>query len=317
MTFDPFDDFEQRGYLRNLFGEKDPEIIRHLEHTSFVAAVDEAFKSLSQIDHLSYQDVLDTHKSLFGDMYPWAGQDRAQTAPDKAVSKGGVLFAHPDDAKAAVEHALQMGQNKNVMTQKPGEVMGYLAYGHPFLDGNGRTIMVVHTELAQRAGISLDWAATNKVDYLTALTKEIDSPGKGHLDAYLKPFVRDAVGSDHLASHVAKAKGLDGDPNEPLGPNEVLGRFSDPELKARYEQQELRREEQIKSASPTPATPASVAARGNVPSEKRAEVQKASEKFTSDFAGGKFISDLDENDRSRDHDHTRGGGRGGGGRSRR
>jgi hypothetical protein len=27
------------------------------------------------------------------------------------------------------------------MTTKPGEVMGYLAFGHPFLDGNGpRTI---------------------------------------------------------------------------------------------------------------------------------------------------------------------------------
>lgn len=37
MTFDPFGDFETRGYLRNLFGEKDPEIVRHLEHSSFVS----------------------------------------------------------------------------------------------------------------------------------------------------------------------------------------------------------------------------------------------------------------------------------------
>lgn len=32
MTFDPFNDFETRGYLRNLLGENDPVIIKHLEH---------------------------------------------------------------------------------------------------------------------------------------------------------------------------------------------------------------------------------------------------------------------------------------------
>jgi cell filamentation protein len=94
------------------------------------------------------------------------------------------------------------------MASKPGEVMGYLAYGHPFLDGNGRTIMTVHAELAQRAGISLDWAATDKMDYLTALTRELDKPGKGHLDAYLKPFIGLAVGHDRLASHVTHTPAL-------------------------------------------------------------------------------------------------------------
>ena len=78
--------------------------------------------------------------------------------------------------------------------------MGYLAYGHPFPDGNGRTNMVVHTELAQRAGISIDWASTSKTAYLTALTKEIEKPGAGLLDAYLKPFI------SRCSSELPKAK---------------------------------------------------------------------------------------------------------------
>jgi cell filamentation protein len=236
VIFDPFNDFETRGYLRNVFGEKDTEIIRRLEHSSFLEAVDEAFEQLSRIDPLSYRDVLETHKALFGDMYPWAGQDRSQTTPDIAITKGSVLFAHPDDAKIAVNHALRMGQDKALMASKPGEVMGYLAYGHPFLDGNGRTIMVVHTELAERAGISVDWTATGKVEYLTALTRELDSPGKGHLDAYLKPFVGAAIGRKKLASHVARAPGLDGSAQ-----NEVIGKFSDPVLQARYRHQQQQR----------------------------------------------------------------------------
>ena len=247
MTFDPFNDFETRGYLRNLFGEKDPAIIKHLEHSSFVAGVEVTFNYLSSIRKLSYLNVLHTHKLLFGDMYPWAGQDRIQTAPDIAVSKGSVLFAHPKDAKAAVEYALKIGSDKSFMAKKPGEVMGYFAYGHPFLDGNGRTIMVVHTELAQRAGIGIEWAKTSKTEYLIALTQEIETPGAGYLDTYLKPYLCEAVGIEGLVGHVVNTRGLDG---QPIEDNEILGKVSDPELQARYEKQKQQRQRQGRIISP-------------------------------------------------------------------
>jgi cell filamentation protein len=229
MTFDPFNDFETRGYLRNLFGEKDLSIIKHLEHSSFLAGIDAAFKYLSSVQALSYRDVLYTHKLLFGDVYPWAGQDRAHTAPDIAVSKGSVLFAHPNDAQAAVEYALKNGSHKTFMAEKPGEVMGYLAYGHPFLDGNGRTTIVVHTELAQRAGISIEWEKTSKVEYLAALTREIECPGAGHLDAHLKPYLREALGAERLVGHVISTRGL----SEPTEDSKVLGKVSDPDVQGK------------------------------------------------------------------------------------
>jgi cell filamentation protein len=123
------------------------------------------------------------------------------------------------------------------MAAKPGEIMGYLAYGHPFLDGNGRAIMVVHGVLAQRAGFSIDWAATTKSNYLSALTEELDRPGKGRLDTYLRRFVREAVADDRQAANVARAPGLDGTSRQ----NEVLGKINDPALQARYAQQEIKR----------------------------------------------------------------------------
>jgi hypothetical protein len=58
VTFDPFGDFETRGYLRNLANEKDPEIVRRLEHTSFTTGIDAAFARLAPIKRLSYRDVL-------------------------------------------------------------------------------------------------------------------------------------------------------------------------------------------------------------------------------------------------------------------
>lgn len=237
MTFDPFGDFETRGYLQNHVAEKDLDIIKRLEHSSFTTGIDEAFKQLAASKELTYEHVLDIHKTLFDAVYHWAGQDRTKTAPDIAVVKGDVLFAHPADIRGAIEFALKNGQDKEFMTSKPGEVMGYLAYGHPFLDGNGRTIMVVHSVLAQRAGFSIDWAATSKTDYLDALTKELDRPGKGLLDAYLKPFTRSAVEHDRLADGVAGAPGLDGNAEA----NRVLGKTSEPAVQARYEQQQLKR----------------------------------------------------------------------------
>ena len=109
--------------------------------------------------------------------------------------------------------------------------MGYLAYGHPFLDGNGRTIMMVHSIMAQRAGFSIDWSATDKVAYVDALTRELEHPGKGILDGYLKPFVDKPVAYDELATQVVGAPGLDGGAQA----NEILGDSAEPRVKAEYE----------------------------------------------------------------------------------
>jgi cell filamentation protein len=179
---------------------------------------------------------------LFEAVYPWAGEDRLTNASRLVVSKGydkkKVWFAYPQDIRRAIDYALDHGQERKFISAKPGEVMGHLAYGHPFLDGNGRTIMVVHCILAQRAGFSIDWASTNKNDYLAALTQELEAPGKRHLDTYLEPFIQSGVSHSGLAANVSAAPGLEGE-----GEDVVLGDTEDPELKAQYHAQELKRKE--------------------------------------------------------------------------
>jgi cell filamentation protein len=235
VTFDPFGDFATRGYLRNLAKAKDPDIVRRLQHNSFMTGLDEALAKLAEQKRLGYGDVLGTHKIRFEAVFPWAGEDRLTNAPHLAISKGPVLFAYPQDIRRSIDYALEHGQDRAFMAAKPGEVMGYLAYGHPFLEGNGRTIMVVHSVLADRAGLGIDWAATGKDEYLSALTREIDRPGKGELDAYLKPFIRKAAAKGAI---VAGAPGLDGNTD-----NAMLGDIRDPELRTRYEAQEVKRKQ--------------------------------------------------------------------------
>jgi cell filamentation protein len=75
-----------------------------------------------------------------------------------------------------------------IMNKKPGEVLGLMAFGHPFLDGNGRAMLLVHMELCSRAGFSIAWGQVKPSDFLSMLTEEIGQPGKGILDAYLLPL---------------------------------------------------------------------------------------------------------------------------------
>jgi cell filamentation protein len=210
MNFDPFGDFETRGYLRNTAGLKVSRAVKEFEHRAFLDNLPRAVAYLQPIGQLTYQDMLETHRILFQSVCPWAGLDRSITAPTIAIGKAGRadLFAHPHDSAAAVDYALRLGQDREFMSRKPGEVMGYLAHGHPFLDGNGRTLMVVHNELAHRAGISIAWHKTDRKAYLRALTEELNRPGKGELDAYLKPFVGTTASREDAAKLLAAVRGL-------------------------------------------------------------------------------------------------------------
>jgi cell filamentation protein len=192
MKLDPFGDAEKSGYLRNAVGSNDPAVIKRLERDAFKSNLSDALTALKDKPLLTYQDVLDTHKRLFSDVYPtWAGADRSTTAPDLAITKGGRndLFAHPAEIKMAVEYALSKGQDPSYMRNNPGAVFGTLAYAHPFLEGNGRTILAVHTELCRRAGIHVEWSAIKEQDFLKALTAELDRPGRA-MNELLKPHVR-------------------------------------------------------------------------------------------------------------------------------
>jgi cell filamentation protein len=100
VTFDPFGDFSTQGYLRNITGEKDPEIVRRLEHTSFTTGIDAAFDHLAKAKRLSYADVLSTHRILFEAVYPWAGQDRRQTAPRPRDQQGQYSVRSPRGYRA-------------------------------------------------------------------------------------------------------------------------------------------------------------------------------------------------------------------------
>ncbi|WLH92443.1 Fic family protein [Pseudomonas sp. FP453] len=216
MMFDPFGDFETAGYLQNTLQLKDPAEVKESEHLSFELSLEEALEFLARKKPIDYRSVLKVHEILFSGFYPWAGKDRNELVPHLAVFKGSekdpyrTVFEHPGSIKLSVDYALELASNKKRFRDNPGDVMGQLAFAHPFLDGNGRTILLVFMELCYRARFAIEWHRTNKDDYLRALSEEIESPFKGHLSHYLKPFVVDIADRDEWAAMIGGIKGLDG-----------------------------------------------------------------------------------------------------------
>src|SRR5574343_141578 len=74
-----------------------------------------------------------------------------------------------------------------------------MAQAHPFLDGNGRTFLIIHDALCHRAGFSIDWMSVKPTAYLSALSSELHQPGEGLLDQFLDPFIQDVPDSPTLA----------------------------------------------------------------------------------------------------------------------
>ncbi|MFU2330615.1 Fic family protein [Pseudomonas sp. NFX98] len=216
MTFDPFGDFETAGYLQNSLQLKDPIEVKESEHLSFELSIEDALSYLAKKRPIDYKSVLKVHEILFSGFYPWAGIDRNELVPHLAVFKGShdnprhTVFEHPNSIKMAVEYALELAKDKKRFRDHPGGVMGQLAFAHPFLDGNGRTILLVFMELCYRAKFAIDWSKTSKDGYLRALSDEIREPRERHLDTYLKPFMVNISSRDEWPETISGIKGLDG-----------------------------------------------------------------------------------------------------------
>lgn len=235
--FDPFGDYASRGYLRNSENEKDLALVKVVEHELFRAQLPSALDFLAQCKRIEYADFLKVHHILFSALYPWAGKDRNTLLPDRSISKGEVYFCHPKDCQRAIEEGLSLSQDKNKIADKPGFIMGMFAYGHPFLDGNGRTMLLIHTELCFRANISIDWISTDKTKYLEALTLEIKDPHSNALDDYLHRFIGQAIPRNQWLETASKLPGLDGSNTN----DDSSEHYSDPDVIENYQAFERRR----------------------------------------------------------------------------
>ena len=101
-----------------------------------------------------------THRYIFGDIYPWAGELRTVR-----IAKGGDLFALPEHigpylttllADLAHEDRLH-GQDREQFLERLTHYYAEFNAVHPFREGNGRSQRAFLGQIAKAAGYPIAW----------------------------------------------------------------------------------------------------------------------------------------------------------------
>lgn len=183
--------------IENKLGIKDEaELARQEERISKRNAM-QLFES-GALDRLvpgSFRALAEIHKSLFGDIYEFAGAIRTVN-----LAKGNFRFAPVMYLKVSLENVEKMPQSTfDEIVEKYVE----MNIAHPFREGNGRSgRMWLDLMLKKELGLVVDWNKVNKSDYLLAMER---SPIR---DIEIKHILKQAL-TDKINDREVFMKGID------------------------------------------------------------------------------------------------------------
>lgn len=179
-SWDPFGDMETRGILRNHYGTNNGNKLANFEYVSIRKNMPKALAYLGSTKTINLKAWLKTHEILFSDVFPWAG-----TARKVDVFRGPVKFNLFHLLAKEAEAVFKKAEDPDFLKNNIGYVYGELAFNHPFLDGNGRSLNTVFTEMLRRSGLKMNWEAVDRSEYLDHLTQAVLLTNYTHLDRYL------------------------------------------------------------------------------------------------------------------------------------
>ena len=128
------------------------------------------------IGNFDSKHLIDIHKYLFEDIYPFAGKYRNEN-----IAKGVFRFAEWEYIEPELEKLLGslkeenylLGLSKKDLAEKLAYYLSELNVLHPFREGNGRTIREFLRELALKNEYTLNIKKVSPKDFLNASIKSI------------------------------------------------------------------------------------------------------------------------------------------------
>ena len=131
------------GTLRNLFDERDDDVLRVLEYGSTAQRQRELNAEPTLVDRtFDAAHVRAIHGHLFGDVYEWAGKYRTvniSKGPGRAFGdvKTGEVDRYLVDVHRLVEGTEWGRLGREEFGERAAHVFAYLNQAHPFREGNG------------------------------------------------------------------------------------------------------------------------------------------------------------------------------------
>jgi cell filamentation protein len=121
--------------------------------------------------------LMNIHKFIFGDIYPFAGKIRKEQ-----ISKADTMFYPPNLIDRELDKVFSKIKSEAMLKEKSEDkvfdnlayVMAELNIIHPFREGNGRTIREFIRLMAKRCGYSLNWGNVDSDKLLNASILSVD-----------------------------------------------------------------------------------------------------------------------------------------------
>lgn len=161
--------------LKNKFGITSAEALNVAEREVTSMRMGElSIHPIQGIFNLKHLQLI--HRSLFRDVYPWAGQLRTVN-----IAKGNQFCnciyieagSKPTFDKLKNEHYL-VGTSQDDICKKLAYYLGEINVIHPFREGNGRTQRVFIESLAQVAGYQVDFSNISGAEMIEASALAFD-----------------------------------------------------------------------------------------------------------------------------------------------
>jgi len=154
--------------LRNRLDLTEDHALHNAERTlSEIAAASIDF-DLPPYDLLYLQRI---HRTLFGDIYKWAGELRAVD-----ISKGDTHFCNVTRIEAESAKLFRQlaatnwfeGMTRHHLVSAAAELYGDLNMIHPFREGNGRAQRILFDHIIVNAGYEISWWEVEEREWIQA-----------------------------------------------------------------------------------------------------------------------------------------------------
>ena len=182
--YDELENYPGTKCLVNYFNIRDKSRLRQIEH--FLVNVRTAGLFAHPLKGaLTFSFLREIHSTLFGDIYPSAGQLRQSEASKRRD------FCRPEYIEKYAEDIFSK-LSRDEYLKKVGDIddfsndlafyMGEAEALHPFRDGNGRAIRFFFNRLVQDAGYFLNWRDADPDRMLEASIAAIDGDYQALVD---------------------------------------------------------------------------------------------------------------------------------------
>ena len=155
---------------------------------------------------LNFNALCEIHKTIFEDMYEWAGQIRK----GDFFSKGNSIFCRGqyiiENANKIMENLHNenylIGLEKIDFIKRMAYYMGEINALHPFRDGNGRSLREYFRQLSLNANFILDFSKTDKDKLLLADIEAFNGQYDGLVSVLENAIINKATSSNEVAEKV-------------------------------------------------------------------------------------------------------------------